>query len=71
VCFEDLGVKLHFTTFDQFDILKVRNVSPSQIQPNSWASMRGFKVLCEGLGFQPSMDVYFTFYKTKGVDKRF
>jgi hypothetical protein len=44
---------------------------PSQIQPNSWASRRGFEILSEGLGFQPSMGIVFTFYKPKGVDKRF
>ena len=33
--------------------------------------MRGFEILSEGLGFQPSMGMVFTFYKAKGVDKRF
>jgi len=55
-----LGVIFTFTHFEE-DVLKSFYVDPSQLQPNSWAFIRGFRILCEGLGFDPYLGVYFYF----------
>lgn len=68
VVMEDMGVKFLFKDFE-VDVLRCLNVAPSKLQFNSWAFIRGFEVLCEGLGFQPSLGVFLYFYETKGVDR--
>jgi hypothetical protein len=50
VVIEDLGVKFPYMDFE-VDVLKCLNVAPSQLQFNSWAFIRSFEVMCEGLGF--------------------
>lgn len=65
---EDLGVTVPFTSFET-DVLKSLNIAPSQLQPNNWAFLRGFHILCEGLGFEPSLGIFLSFYGTNGVDK--
>lgn len=49
-----LGVRLPFSKF-QCDVLKALNVAPSQLHPNSWAIIRAFTILCEGLDVEPSV----------------
>jgi len=51
------------------DVLRLLNVAPTQIRPNSWAFIRGFEILCEALYMIPSAGAFFHFYGTKGVDK--
>lgn len=68
VVLEEFGVKVPFTRFEM-DVLKFLNVAPSQIQPNSWAFIKCFEILCEALGVESSVGVFFHFYGTKGVDK--
>ncbi|KEH16385.1 hypothetical protein MTR_0202s0040 [Medicago truncatula] len=65
---EEFGVKIPFTLFEM-DVLRLLNVAPTQIHPNSWAFIRGFEILCEALDMIPSAGVFFHFYGTKGVDK--
>jgi hypothetical protein len=38
---EEFGVKTPFTPFEM-DVLKILNVAPTQIRPNSWAFICGF-----------------------------
>jgi hypothetical protein len=65
---EEFGVKIPFTYFEM-GVLKYLNVVPSQIRPNSWAFIRGFEVLCKSLDIEPSVAVFFHFYRTKDVNK--
>ncbi|KEH33519.1 hypothetical protein MTR_3g045050 [Medicago truncatula] len=65
---EEFGVKIPFTLFEM-DVLRLLNVAPTQIHPNSWAFIRGFEILCDALDMIPSAGVFFHFYGTKGVDK--
>lgn len=65
---EEFKVKIPFTPFDM-DVLKFVNMTPSQIQPNSWAFIRGFEILCKALELEPSVGVFFHFYGMKGVNK--
>lgn len=65
---EEFRVKIPFTLFEM-DVLRLLNVAPTQIHPNSWAFIRGFEILCDALDMLPSAGVFFHFYGTKGVDK--
>lgn len=66
--FKYLVVIFTFTHFEE-DVLKSLYVAHSQLQPNNWAFIRGFRILCEGLGFEPSLGIFFCFYGTKGAEK--
>jgi hypothetical protein len=50
------------------DVLKCLYVAPSPLLFNSWAFIRGFKVLCEGFGFQSSLAIFLHFYGKIGED---
>lgn len=65
---EEFGVKIPFTPFEM-DVLRLLNVAPTQIRPNSWAFIRAFEVLCKSLGFEPAVGMFFHFYGTKDVNK--
>jgi len=65
---EEFGVKISFTRFEM-DVLRLLNVAPTQIRPNSWAFIRGFEILCAALDLIPSAGAFFHFYGSKGVDK--
>lgn len=65
---EEFGVRIPFTLFEM-DVLRLLNVAPTQIRPNSWAFIRGFEILCDALDMVPTAGVFFHFYGTKGVDK--
>jgi len=65
---EEFGVKIPFTLF-QMDVLRLLNVAPTQIRPNSWAFICAFEILCEALDMILSVGAFFHFYSTKGVDK--
>lgn len=68
VVLEELGVKIMFTPVE-VDVLKYLKMAPSQSQPNRWAFIRGFEVLCDTLDLEPFIGVFFHFYGTKGEDK--
>ena len=53
-----LGVCLLLTIF-QVSTIQRTEVAPTQLQPNSWAMIRGFEVVCEYLEVPPSLDVFF------------
>jgi hypothetical protein len=62
--FKKLGVRLPFTDF-QCEILRILNVAPSQLHPNSWAFIRSFEILCGALGYSPSTYAFFSFFLAK------
>ena len=65
---EEFGLKIPFTRFEM-DVLHFLNVAPTQIRPNSWAFIHGFKILCEALELIPYAGAFFHFYGSKGVGK--
>jgi hypothetical protein len=65
--FKKLGVRLPFNPF-QCEILRVLNVAPSQLHPNSWAFIRSFEILCGALGYPPSAYAFFSFFLAKKSD---
>ncbi|RDX88896.1 hypothetical protein CR513_29439, partial [Mucuna pruriens] len=66
--FSKLGLKLPFSSFEQ-TVLRVLNVAPTQLHPNSWAFVRAFELLCEDLGRAPSLGVFFWFFRVKKAPK--
>jgi hypothetical protein len=56
-----------FTKFES-SILRVLNVDPIQLHPNSWAFIKAFELVCLGLEIHhPSIAVFFSFYQIKNL----
>src|ERR1044072_8928052 len=60
--FEEMGIKLPFSPFIS-KFLRVMRIAPTQLQPNSWALIRCFEIVCECFNFIPSYNLFFFFYK--------
>ena len=65
--------QLHiWLSFDEFTmgVLRLLNVAPTQLHPNSWAYLQAFRLLCMALYLQPSSRVflYFFCYEAKKSD---
>jgi hypothetical protein len=60
VVFKDMGFRLPFSDF-QREMLRWTKLSPTQIDPNSYAFMRAFELLCDYLQIPASKDVLFSF----------
>ena len=60
--FEEMGTKLPFSPFIS-KVLRVMTIAPTQLQPNSWAFLRCFEIVCEHFNFIPSYKLFFFFYK--------
>ncbi|KAK7332477.1 hypothetical protein VNO80_29229 [Phaseolus coccineus] len=67
--FKRVKVRLPFTGFERA-LLTELNVAPAQLHPNSWAFIRAFSILCNNLGFTPSVDVFLYFFEAKSPGKR-
>jgi len=46
-------------------VLRQLNVAPTQLQPNSWAYLQAFRVLCQSLYLRPSPHAFLYFYDTR------
>ena len=46
------------------------NVAHAQLHPISWAFVRAFAILCNHLGYTPSVDVFLHFFEAKKVQGR-
>jgi len=53
--------------FDEFTIgvLRTLNVAPTQLHPNSWASLQAFQLLAEMFRLRPSPHVFLSYYSTR------
>ena len=45
-------------------------MAPAQLHPNSWAFVREFAILCNHLGYTPSVDVFLHFFEAKSPGKK-
>ncbi|MCH80669.1 hypothetical protein A2U01_0001441 [Trifolium medium] len=63
---QPLNIWLPFTPFEA-EMLKVLNVAPTQLHPNSWAFVKAFEVMCLGFELEPSIGVFFSFYHIKNL----
>ncbi|KAJ1409177.1 hypothetical protein SESBI_22899 [Sesbania bispinosa] len=64
--FTDLGVRLPFMDFE-VSILRYLDVAPSQLHPNAWGFIRSFTALCDALGLEYTLDVFFHMFKSYPV----
>ncbi|GAU50491.1 hypothetical protein TSUD_26830 [Trifolium subterraneum] len=63
---QTLHLWLPFNSFE-CQLLRVMNVAPCQLHPNSWAFFKAFQVACEGLDLVPTAGVFFCFFHVKNV----
>ncbi|QCD89124.1 hypothetical protein DEO72_LG4g62 [Vigna unguiculata] len=62
--FSQLYVQLPLDNF-AMGILRLLNVAPTQLHPNSWAYLQAFYVLCQSLYLKPSPLAFLYFYDTR------
>jgi len=63
----DLHVRLPFDDFTM-GVLRVLNVAPNQLHPNSWASLQAFRLVCRVFHLRPSPQVFLQYYYTRPGD---
>ncbi|GAU31736.1 hypothetical protein TSUD_146230 [Trifolium subterraneum] len=63
---QTLNLWLPFTAFES-QILRVMNVDPCQLHPNSWAFMKAFEIVCEYLEIVPTAGIFSCFFQVKNV----
>jgi len=53
--------------FDKFTmgVLRLMNVAPTQLHPNSWAYLQAFQLLCMALYLEPSSQAFLYFFVTR------
>jgi len=62
--FTDSHVRLPFDKFTM-DVLRILNVAPTQLHPNTWASLQGFRLLAEMFRLKPSPHVYLHYFSSR------
>ena len=52
--------------FDDFtvNVLKILNVAPTQLHPNSWAILQAFRIICKIFGLTPTAESFLYYYNT-------
>ncbi len=62
VCFfSDLHVSLPFDKFTM-GVLRALNVAPTQVHPNTWASLQAFRLLCDVMRLRPTPSSFLCYY---------
>jgi len=59
--FSDLYVSLPFDKFTM-GVLRALNVAPTQIHPNTWASLQAFHLLCDVMRLHPTPSSFLSYY---------
>ena len=67
--FKQVKLRLPFTGFERALLTEI-NVALAHLHPNSWAFVRAFGILCNHLGYPPSVDVFFYFFEAKNPGKK-
>ncbi|QCE03770.1 hypothetical protein DEO72_LG8g1796 [Vigna unguiculata] len=62
--FSQLFVRLPFDDFTM-RVLRLLNVTPTQLHPNNWAYLQAFQVLCQAFYLQPSSHSFMYFFDTR------
>ena len=62
--FSQLYIRLPFDDFTM-GVLRLVNVAPAQLYPNSWAYLQAFRMLCKALYLQPSPHSFLYFFDTR------
>jgi len=61
--FTDSNIRFPFDEFTM-GVLRTLNVAPTQLHPNSWASLQAFRLLAEMFHLRPSPHVFLLYYST-------
>jgi len=64
----DIHVRFPFDNFTM-EVLRILNVAPMQLHPNSWASLQAFRVLCEVLCVKATARSFLHFFGTRLSDR--
>jgi len=64
----DIHVRFPFDTFTM-EVLRILNVAPSQLHPNSCASLQAFRLLCEVLSVKATARSFLHFFGTRQGDR--
>jgi len=59
--FLDLHVSLPFANF-MIGVLKALNVNPTQLHPNTWASIQAFRLICDVPRLHPTPSCFLSYY---------
>jgi len=59
--FSDLHVSLPFDKFTM-GVLRALNVAPTQVHPNTWASLQAFRLLCDAMWLRPTPSSFLCYY---------
>jgi len=62
--FSQLHIRLPFDKFTM-GVLRLLNVAPTQLHPNSWAYLQAFRLLCMALYLEPSPRAFLYFFVTR------
>jgi len=65
--FTKLHVRLPLDEFTM-GILRLLNVAPTQLHPNSWGSLQAFRLICKALYLTPTPESFLYFYVTRPRD---
>jgi len=66
ICFfsSDLHITLPFDDFTM-GVLRILNVAPTQLHPNSWAAFQAFRVLCDIFRLIPTPQSFLFYYSAR------
>ena len=67
VFFSDLYVSFPFDDFTM-GVLQALNVAPSQIHPNTWASLQTFRLICDVYHLSPTPATFLSYYTSHPVE---
>ncbi|KAG2389826.1 uncharacterized protein HKW66_Vig0178990 [Vigna angularis] len=62
--FTHLFIRVRFTKF-QTAVLREVNVAPTQLHPNSWATVQAFLAMCLAVGVTPTIPVFFYYFEVR------
>jgi len=66
--FVDLFVSLPFYVFTM-GVLRTLNVAPTQVHPNTWASLQAFRLLCDVMCLHPTPSCFLSYYNSHPAKK--
>ena len=64
--FTNLRVTLPFDDFTM-DVLRILNLAPTKLHPNSWACLQAFRMVCQLFELTPMAEVFLFYYSTYPV----
>ena len=66
--FVDLFVSLPFDEFTM-GVIQTFNVAPTQVHPNTWASLQAFRLLCDVMRLHPTPSCFLSYYNSHPAKK--